>query len=228
MRVHAAALFALLAATAACEQELPSQAWRLVEQQALPGPLSTSHAALAGDCGACHTPIRGVEAASCIACHALNGSLVAQQTTAFHASASECAGCHVEHAGAAALRGPMDHQRFAQLAASNDPAPRRRAQDLACLQCHERQDPHSALFGRDCAACHATERWAIDEYRHPSAQSRDCAQCHQAPPSHFMEHFAMVSQRVARQEHASVAECYRCHLPTHWNDIRGVGFYDHH
>lgn len=173
-------------------------------------------------------PIRGVEAASCIACHALNGSLVAQQTTAFHASASECTGCHVEHAGAAALRGPMDHERFAQLVATDDPASRNRAQDLSCVQCHELQDTHAALFGRDCAACHATEGWAIGEYRHPSGESRDCAQCHQAPPSHFMEHFAMVSQRVARQEHASVAECYRCHLPTHWNDIRGVGFYDHH
>lgn len=216
-----AAIFVLLVAAAACDDGSRARAWRLVQQQALPGPVSTTHA-LATDCATCHTPLRGVEASSCIACHALNGPLVERQSTAFHAVASECAGCHVEHAGRAALRGPMDHDRFAALVGGRSEA------HLDCMTCHERQDPHSQLLGSDCAACHATERWTIAAYRHPSARSRNCVQCHAAPPSHFMEHFAMVSARVARREHAGVSDCFSCHLTTHWNDIRGVGFYDHH
>ena len=52
-----------------------------------------------------------------------------------------------------------------------------------------------------------------------------------------MTHFSMVSKRVARQEDERVAQCcgaaqvnqcYRCHLTTSWNDIRGVGWYKHH
>jgi hypothetical protein len=43
-----------------------------------------------------------------------------------------------------------------------------------------------------------------------------------------MEHFHMVSQRVAGKEHARVEQCYLCHQTTSWNDIRGVGWYKHH
>ncbi|MBI3736827.1 hypothetical protein HY256_09975 [Candidatus Sumerlaeota bacterium] len=53
-------------------------------------------------------------------------------------------------------------------------------------------------------------------------------QCHQAPPSHYMMHFEMVSMKVAGQEHAEVSQCYLCHQTTAWNDIRGVGWYKHH
>jgi len=229
MRPQSAVLVLLLVSSAACEKEAPDRAWRFVQQQAAPGPLASSHASLSADCAACHTPLRGVEAGSCITCHALNGALVERQTTAFHANVGECAGCHIEHAGAAALLGPMDHQQFAGVvgrAAPTGAVPR--AQDLDCMRCHERQDPHAELLGRDCASCHVIGSWTIAAYRHPSAKSRDCAQCHAPPPSHYMEHFEMVSARVARQEHANVTECYRCHLTTRWNDIRGVGFYDHH
>jgi hypothetical protein len=84
------------------------------------------------------------------------------------------------------------------------------------------------LFGKDCAQCHRTDKWTISEFRHPSAQSTDCVQCHQAPPSHYMGHFKMVSQRVACQPHADVRQCFLCHQTTSWNDIKGVGWYKHH
>lgn len=99
---------------------------------------------------------------------------------------------------------------------------------LNCWNCHATIDRHNQLFGRDCAACHSTGEWRIAEFRHPSPRSIDCAQCHKAPPSHYMEHFRMISQRVAGEEHAQVNECYRCHQTTSWNDIRGVGWYKHH
>jgi hypothetical protein len=99
---------------------------------------------------------------------------------------------------------------------------------LNCATCHSNKGPHFKLFGQDCAQCHATTRWAIPEFRHPSPRSTDCAQCHQAPPSHYMGHFHMVSMRVAGKPHARVDQCYQCHQTTAWNDIKGVGWYKHH
>jgi hypothetical protein len=99
---------------------------------------------------------------------------------------------------------------------------------LNCATCHATKDHHLGLLGQDCAQCHATAQWTIAEFRHPSPRSTDCAQCHQAPPSHYMEHFHMVSMKVAGQPHAQVNQCYLCHQTTAWNDIKGVGWYKHH
>ena len=215
-----------------------------------PGPLSAKHGFLAGDCEACHTPHAGPTADKCIACHANASALVARQPTAFHASlggrAGDCRECHVEHMGAASRPTTMDHAvlvRLGELAASRPlgdmralPVQHARIRPeetvLDCFACHANEDPHRALFGRDCAACHATSAaqggWTIPEYRHPSELSTDCAQCHQAPPSHYMMHFQMVSMMVARVMHADVSQCFLCHQTTSWNDIKGVGWYKHH
>ena len=108
---------------------------------------------------------------------------------------------------------------------------------LNCQGCHATKDRHQGLFGQECAQCHTATQWTIADFQHPSPGSFDCAQCHQAPPSHYMTHFSMVSKRVARQEDERVAQCcgaaqvnqcYRCHQTTSWNDIKGVGFYKHH
>ena len=99
---------------------------------------------------------------------------------------------------------------------------------LNCATCHSTKDRHFKLFGQDCAQCHGTTKWTIPEFRHPSPKSTDCAQCHQAPPSHYMMHFQMISAKVARQPTAKVNQCYECHQTTVWNDIKGVGFYKHH
>lgn len=121
-------------------------------------------------------------------------------------------------------------QNQPQWDASYDEAPKLTAHEalLNCATCHRSRDRHVGLFGADCARCHATQSWKLADFRHPSPTSRDCAQCHQAPPSHYMMHFQMVSMTVAKQERAQVNECYLCHQTTSWNDIRGVGFYKHH
>src|SRR5438874_6729339 len=97
-----------------------------------------------------------------------------------------------------------------------------------CATCHQIKEPHRGFFGTDCAQCHATAKWTIAEFRHPSAASQSGAQCHQAPPAHYMMCFEMLSMKVARQEHAQVNQCLLCHQTTSWNDIEGVGFYKHH
>lgn len=222
-----------------------------------PGPLSPRHEYLADRCTSCHEATFGVTVTNCTACHATNERLLGRQPTAFHASIRECAACHVEHQRASIRPLVMDHVELARVggrtlarAASRQDADSAatlksletwfsiRSPDqieatsareaLDCAGCHDRRDPHFERFGKDCAQCHGLDSWIVPGYQHPSPQSRECVQCHKPPPSHVMEHFSMISQRVAGKERASVDQCFECHLTTSWNDIAGVGFYKHH
>ena len=226
------------------------------QRMAAPGELSTSHAFLQDKCAACHTPVKGVEAANCIVCHADNKTLLQRQPGAFHADVGSCVECHRdEHGGRVPLTIKMDHAALARIGlrrletspAARDPSRHavidwlkqtdgpspspqltRGESLLNCFTCHQTKDRHSGLFGADCAQCHGTEKWTVPEFRHPSTSNQSCAQCHQAPPSHYMMHFQMISMRVAGQMHAKVDQCFLCHQTTAWNDIRGVGWYKHH
>ncbi|MBY0524720.1 MAG: hypothetical protein K2R98_15050 [Gemmataceae bacterium] len=232
------------------------------QRMALPGELSRAHAFLEHNCAACHTAGKGVEASSCIACHANNESLLQRQPTAFHANVGSCVECHREHRGIDQHPTAMDHQALSRIGfrqLNADPTPggeservRKNLLDwvgqhqpaghgseghssltpreavLNCASCHATKDRHFKLFGQDCAQCHTTTKWTIPEFRHPSPNSKDCAQCHQAPPSHYMMHFQMISAKVASKPKARVNECYQCHQTTVWNDIKGAGFYKHH
>lgn len=219
-----------------------------------PGPLSAKHQFLASNCEACHTPHQGIVADRCIVCHANNQSLLSKQPTAFHADIGDCRGCHIEHqvgvgvgVGVAQRPTTMDHTVLAAIGVKTHPLPpgvslasfpvdhpRIKPQETAlnCNACHANQDRHRTLFGTDCASCHATSiaqgGWTIPEFRHPSPLSTDCNQCHQAPPSHYMMHFNMVSMKIAGIEHADVSQCFLCHKTNAWNDIKSVGWYKHH
>lgn len=241
-----AGTFAIVALYRSGSQSVPG-----LQAFVVPGPLSTSHAFMEGDCEECHTPVRGVEAKTCITCHATAAADLASQRTAFHAGIQDCRGCHVEHEGAARpIR--MSHAALVRIGShlategrSKPALPRQIADELAayfgtefsataekdalnCASCHSNEDRHRELFGRDCAGCHETASWQISAFLHPSSTSRDCAECHQAPPSHYMEHFGMVSMRVAGQPLAQVKQCYVCHQTNSFNDIKGVGWYQHH
>jgi hypothetical protein len=131
----------------------------------------------------------------------------------------------------------LDHAQSSQSSSSTHPNTTALESTLNCHGCHATKEPHAGLFGADCASCHATSEWTIAQFRHPSPRSTDCAQCHQAPPSHYMMHFEMVSKKVAglKDDQASsccgavqVNQCNRCHQTTSWNDIKGVGWYKHH
>jgi hypothetical protein len=220
-----------------------------------PGELSQAHAFLENNCAACHTAVKGVEAKNCIVCHADNTAILQRQPTAFHADIASCAACHQEHQGRVPSTTEMDHVALARLglrqlqraAKSHDsaradliapiangtpsaavPHLRREEALLNCAACHQTKDRHFGLFGSDCAQCHGTAKWTVPEFRHPSPVSQSCAQCHQAPPSHYMMHFKMISMSIARMERAEVSQCFLCHQTTSWNDIKGAGFYKHH
>ncbi len=232
------------------------------QRMASTGALSQPHAFLEHNCAACHTSVKGPDAANCIACHASNESILQRQPTAFHAEIGSCRECHLEHRGAERRPTDMDHAAVAKFGLRqlkrHDPSaddagslrkqlltwinhngnadrlpslhPEITAYDavLNCTTCHANEDRHSKLFGQDCAQCHSTSKWTIPEFQHPSPRSTDCVQCHQAPPSHYMGHFHMISMKVAGKPHAEVSQCYLCHQTTSWNDIRGVGWYKHH
>lgn len=226
------------------------------QQQVSPGELTAAHTFLEIQCDACHVAMNGVPAQQCIVCHSNQTNLLQRQDTAFHSSVGTCVACHREHQGERELLRPMDHLALARIGlrqlgmkdTDSEDALRLQIIDdwlrqnegaittsgnleestLQCAACHANQDRHQNQFGADCAACHGTTHWMIADFRHPSANSRDCAQCHQAPPSHYMEHFIMISMSIAQQEHAQVDQCFLCHRPTQWNDIRGTGLYDHH
>lgn len=227
-----------------------------VKQLVSPGELSARHAYLGGRCEACHEPTVGVTVAKCTACHANAERLLGRQPTAFHASVEECAACHVEHQPAKIRPLTMDHLLLAQVGARTlqraaatdaDSAATLQSlnswlrlqapdelnesaahQSLNCAGCHDREEPHFKRFGSDCAQCHQFDSWSVARFQHPSPQSTTCVQCHLAPPSHFMEHFSMVSKKFAGKEHASVEQCFECHNTTSWNDIVQIGFYKHH
>lgn len=99
---------------------------------------------------------------------------------------------------------------------------------LNCGACHSNDDRHFDLFGKDCAQCHRTDQWSLPEFIHPPNYSPDCQQCHAAPPSHYMQHFNMISAKVAGKPHATVEQCFACHQTTSWNDIKRAGWYKHH
>jgi hypothetical protein len=232
-----------------------TDSWAL-KQLVSPGALSPRHAYLGNRCESCHEPAVGVTVAKCTACHANAERLLGRQPTAFHASVQECSACHVEHQPASIRPRVMNHLELARVGARTlERASRSDAdsaatlksletwlrirgpeqldtlaarESLNCAGCHDRRDPHFKRFGSDCAQCHTFESWSVPGYQHPSSESKACVQCHQPPPSHFMEHFSMISQTVAGKEHARVDQCFECHNTTSWNDIVDVGFYKHH
>ena len=227
-----------------------------VQRAVSPGDLSPRHAYFADRCESCHERTVGVTVSKCTACHATSERLLGRQPTAFHASISECATCHIEHQRTGVRPLVMDHVELARVGVRSleraSPTDADSAATLAsletwlnvrgpeqldassareslnCAGCHDRRDPHFKYFGIDCAQCHAFETWKVRGYQHPSSRSKECAQCHRPPPSHFMEHFSMISQKFAGKEHAGVGQCFECHNTTSWNDIVDVGFYKHH
>ena len=223
----------------------------------LPGELSKAHAFLESNCAACHTPNKGVEAKNCIVCHADNKTVLQRQPSGFHSDIQSCAACHLEHQGRVASTTKMDHAALARIGFKQlKSEPQRAGVDVAqikrwlaetsaepqpalahlrpeeallnCATCHQTKDRHRGLFGNDCAQCHGTTKWTLPQFRHPSSASQSCAQCHQAPPSHYMMHFQMISMGVAHMKKAEVSQCFLCHQTTSWNDIKGAGFYKHH
>ena len=194
---------------------------------AIPGPLSAVHDFLGTRCESCHTPTRGVEAVSCLTCHATAAPvLLTKLSTAFHSNIGECAGCHVEHQGRNrrpinmdhAVLATVGHSRAAEAAAGSPPVGRASFRH-AVTQLQALLDGSGAdLVGGslaprplraatqatlDCAGCHANRD------AHQTLFGRDCAGCHN-----------VVAWTLPAYVHPSPRsqDCVQCHQapPSHY------------
>lgn len=157
------------------------------QRQVSPGRLSAPHAFLESNCAACHTPVKGVEAPSCVACHAGNEDLLARQPSAFHANIQSCSQCHLEHQGVNRRPVLMDHTALAniglhELGADKTDGERRQTRDRLVTWIREHDASTSARAAHpeitaaemtlDCASCHSNKD------PHFKLLGQNCAECH--------------------------------------------------
>ncbi|ACB33405.1 conserved hypothetical protein [Leptothrix cholodnii SP-6] len=153
-----------------------------------PGALVAGHADVAGDCFACHAPLRGADSQRCVACHAVpdiglrTTKGVAMATPAvkvsFHQDLIEkdCIACHTDHAGPKLThraRKPFSHTLL-QVASRE-----------RCESCHKAptNNVHRDL-SVGCAQCHETGGWTPATFDHAllaKAVLNRCEGCHKAP-----------------------------------------------
>lgn len=192
-----------------------------------PGPLSSVHEFLATQCEGCHTPTRGVEAVSCLTCHASAApELLTKTSTAFHANIGQCAGCHVEHQGRDRRPINMDHTVLATFGHAqavqggessvqgSEAGVHHTLAQLRALLASSGADlvggslaPRSLPTGTgstlDCAACHASRD------PHQALFGRNCQSCH-----------TVQTWTITTFQHPSPRsqDCVQCHQapPSHY------------
>lgn len=139
-----------------------------------------THADFADNCGRCHAPFQGIEAARCETCHE-NVAQQRQRGAGLHgrfANAEQCAACHQEHQGPqfdlrTAALSDFDHEvtRFSLVQHTQDYGGR----PLACAACHTRNA--ITVASAACADCHRTGE-PVFMARHNQAFGDDCLACH--------------------------------------------------
>lgn len=207
---------------------------RTVWQKAVaPGALSQSHAFLANQCVACHTPVKGVEPALCISCHADNTALLQRQPTAFHANVPLCIGCHVEHQGTKRMPTTMDHSFLAitghELLRKPNPEQPLSAPDIETTSRVMERIPSSAERVASASGSFSEVKRASAQAlpaNHPRSGTGesmlDCVSCHATKDRHqgffgadCVQCHATTQWTVAEFVHPSArsTECAQCHKP---------------
>lgn len=166
-----------------------------------------SHAAIGGNCAACHVaPWSGeVMANRCLDCHTdVRAQIDARRT--LHgkiADGMQCRVCHTEHYGphgALTSFAEFDHgwtgftltgKHRAVACASCHVNNVYQGTPQTCASCHAEPQVHKGRFGTNCAHCHATSTWKDATFSHtfPIAhgngkKANACVTCH-ADSHHF-------------------------------------------
>lgn len=179
-----------------------------------PGSLSQSHAFLSNSCASCHTPVKGIEPALCIGCHADNTALLQRQPTAFHANVQVCSGCHVEHKGTLRMPTSMDHSLLAKLGHGQ-----LKGAEMAAAPTAPEIDKLSKLLGRRDSQ--TSERTAAP----PEAPYTEVkpAPARSLPADHpvrgsFESMLSCASCHATKDRHQGLfgSDCVQCHATTEW------------
>jgi len=200
---------------------------------------AANHAELSGDCGRCHTPFVGIEAARCEACHEniardrqaglaqtavaspnqptnlLTGQPANQPPLGLHGripNAEECAACHLEH------RGPDYDLKTTAVANFDHNLTRftlaKHAVDygerpLECTACHQ----ETGTFAVSLSACAACHQEANQEFmaRHRTAYGDNCLACHDGQDTLAAFTLADHAQVFALTGAHTAVACEDCH-----------------
>lgn len=204
-----------------------------------PGPLIPAHAAISGDCFACHTPMQGATGARCITCHAVAGIGVttvagapiarARTMAPFHQALadSDCMSCHTDHPPVSLA--PAHSHTFAHAMLTP-------AMGAACSSCHVApvDTVHTGMTAQ-CSTCHGQTDWSaatIDHSRFFSLTGPHdvaCTTCHTRPDNFSTftcftchEHQEAALIRSHREEGIqNIDNCVACHRNAHAEDDEG-------
>jgi hypothetical protein len=182
-----------------------------------PGPVVPAHAAIAEDCWACHTPLKGAASDRCVTCHkpatigmfSSIGAPLPGGKTGFHQQLTEadCMACHSDHAGPALTgHSPTGFSHALLVPAVRDD----------CASCHKAPTKppfaalHKAVPTSQCSQCHRTTAWKPASFSHrllPPAKASQCATCH-TPPMNIL-HKGLFG-----------LSCGQCHNSSAWEPAR--------
>ena len=206
----------------------------------MPGKLSAAHQKYEEDCSKCHA--HGDFARQtrlCLDCHKEIAADIATRKD-FHGriagiGQSQCRACHSEHLGRAGdivkLSTPQLNHDLTEFPLTGGHAflvcgnchvagkPYRKT-GTACIDCHQKQEPHEGRLGRDCASCHDSSGWRGIHFDH--------AQTHYPLQDKHVE-VPCVGCHFGNRYKETPQQCISCHAP---NDVhrgeRGVKCADCH
>lgn len=224
----------------------PVLAQSIMERLITPGPLSSAHARLEGNCTACHSSFRKeAQNSQCVACHKDVGGDVAAGK-GYHgkfapARSGTCRSCHNDHKGRGFAVVQLDSRHFNHaltdfaLTGSHGQVPcakchadgaRKHAAPKTCAGCHGFADPHKGQLGRECQTCHATTAWkTVQPFDHSRTgfaltgghRSVQCAGCHAGQRWKGLAS-TCVSCHAKTDVHkgANGTNCAQCHTTASW------------
>jgi hypothetical protein len=172
----------------------------------MPGKLSTAHQKYEEDCSKCHSRRDYArQTRLCLDCHKEIAADIAARKN-FHGrvagiNQSQCRACHSEHLGRAGDIVKLSIAQFnheltefpltgshASLVCGNCHTAGKayRKTGTACIDCHQKEEPHGGKLGRDCASCHGATRWREVHFDHSKTHyplldkhaEVPCAGCH--------------------------------------------------
>ena len=176
-----------------------------LETLLMPGPVIAGHAKYEQECSRCHDRAdRSRQAALCRTCHEPIAADIAQRK-GFHgrlprrkppSAAPATPSTRVDRPTSSSSKLFFPHAQtdfplqgaHATVACATCHLADRKHREAAsaCVDCHQKEDPHEGKLGRDCAGCHEAGGWARVRFDHAKTRfeltgkhvQATCAACH--------------------------------------------------